>query len=280
MGPTSFDRFTIATNDGTNLLQYCASTDEWTIFVENVKANEIIPNICMDAMDKRIYMISEMNTISSIDSTTLDVIKHSLPNIGHGPYSALIAAESDIHIIAGFNNDHHFIWNDKRKEFKHVHTFNDLKSTGWTDFGLVFTESKREFLCFGGIKFLCKPLDEIWRYSLQSKTWTLLNVRLPKRMSGCGCVLLEDQNYVILLGGHRLDSIYVFDVDAGTFHECKIKLPFSGYCKAVLMHDCAQNRLLIHGYCRGMIVPFDLMSLLMMYHWMDYIHILNAKHFK
>ena len=99
------------------------------------------------------------------------------------------------------------------------------------------------------------------------------------------------QRFIIILGGNDrdfanatfYDRIFVLESHTMKLSESKIKLPFRGGCKAVIMENKKENDLLVHGFIKeqmniyNMNIPFALISSICVWHLTEYIHIIHSE---
>ena len=202
---------------------------------------------------------------------------------------------SDHHIIAGYGHSQHKIWNedDPEQAAKLIHSF-----TAKNKFNLqlsrgIYIESKKEILIFGGIiSGTC--YDSIWRYSLDTKKWDLLDCKMPKRLEGFGCVITTDEQYVIIFGGwstnkagkhgKRTDDIYVLNLMEMEWKECRLKCPIIELCYGMIVPGKRDEDNVISAFirfvCDGVKVeeiPMDIMKLIVVMQALiqQYIDFLN-----
>ena len=281
------NEFILAMDQEQDLYKYNTVNNKRTVFAKNIKAKYTQTNICVDAKNKIIYAL-QRGIISTIDPDTKQVTNYELPSQSIDGSSALIAVDSGCHVIGGFNSDSHNIWNHKQKRLNHIHTFHGLKGRGWNGFGFVYIPRKKELVCFGGYEWgNCCSSDKIWRHSLQTGKWTMLNdVKLPQKMHGFGTVITKNQNHILLLGGFAvgdgdINSIHVLDLKSEKISQSDIKLPFKGQCRSIIMENKEENNLLVNGFCRtsmdmySMNIPFALISFIAIWHSVEYIHVIK-----
>ena len=106
--------------------------------------------------------------------------------------------------------------------------------------------------------------------------------------NGRNWMLKCQKKYVIIMGGWIgtvgvNDAIYVLNLNTMQFCKCKMRLPFQGSCRAIIMENKGKNDLLIHGFVRmemnkyKMNVPFALISLIAIWHSIEWVHVVDCR---
>ena len=161
--------------------------------------------------------------------------------------------DKQIHIIINEENEQ-LVWNTKTGNMlsqilEYQFSNNSIRTTSF-----VLIPSKNIILMMGG--YGChvdnlpidistrlsynreKDHDGIWKYCLIEHKWTKLNIKFP--YSTVGCVLTNDEKYVIITGGQMANDIdyewtndiFILDLTSEDYQlrKCKIKCPQSGSC--------------------------------------------------
>ena len=211
---------------------------------------------------------SKIMFIASSGSTTTFNMESKQINrypSNHEPHSIFCVDNDEYHIIGGdghdSNSNTHKVWNDETKQWNdEMDTFKEYSNIfGSFGYRLIYVPTKKEVLLFGGYDYNKHDLiDTIWKYCIPTKSWMRLNLKLPHKMNGFGCVLIKNEQYIIIMGGRQHnfhyeydDRIFIFDLRTWKFSESKTKLPFRGvFCKAVVMENKQENDLCVHGFIR------------------------------
>ena len=211
----------------------------------------------------------------------------------------LICMDSVCHCIGPDGDvNGHKVFNHDTKRWEYIHIFDEPLSN-FGSFELEFSSKRKELLLFGGYQLGAdwNKFNEIHKYALSTNKWTKLDIKLPTKMARFGHVITKEQQYVIILGGHkhfdlvegREDLIYIFNLESMEIVQSEIRLPGRMDCDAVIMENKEENDLLVHGFIRkeinkfNMNIPFALISLIGIWHSIEYIHVISKrgrKHWK
>ena len=117
--------------------------------------------------------------ITNFKTSTSSKIRYNLTT---GLSLGMIYAQNELHIIGGWQNGKHTIWNKNYQNDKHVNNYNNRepfkvihKFTEWekiSHFGLIHIKSQNKLLLIGGgssSKKVC--LDTVYLYNIDSKKW-------------------------------------------------------------------------------------------------------------
>ena len=131
--------------------------------------------------------------------------------------------------------------------------------------------------------------DIIRKYSIPTQQWEELEIKLPHKITEFGHVITKDERFIIIMGGYGgikeyyQDTIFILDLYTMQFSKSDIRLPFAQECEAIIMESKDENNLLVHGYIRketekfnNLFIPFALISLLSIWHSIEYLHIMNS----
>ena len=289
------------------ILSFDVTKNEWSkLDMKDVKLPDASWNSVSsyNTNTKQIYILpSDGDSMSIYDMATNKLSNYPCNN----EQGSLICVNSVCHNIGGWQSNYHKIWNDENKQFEQVHEFKEYPQ-GITSFGLIHDKKRENLLLFGGFESSINGgrLDDIHKYSLGTRIWTKLAVKLPHKLNLFGSVITKDQQYIIILGGYanidaRIDSndlgvrrdedfnhILILELRTMRFRESAIKLPFSGVTKAIIMNKKEENELLIHGYVKqnmnkfNTTMPFVLIKMMTIWHVTEFIHVINIqkKHWK
>lgn len=271
----------------THIHKYNVIMNEWQSFHADVKhLTGTDYGIAYDQQQQKLLVTGESNTVQIFSiQNDMECIEYPLRKVDCS--TSLIVTNRECHIIGGINNDSHSIWdmNTDNKPRK-IHTFKDSAHDGFKCLGWIYIERKDEIYLFGGYRIGTNTRStEIRRYCVKTQKWSILSEELSVGKNYCGVAVGSDQRYVVILGGYDqnssyLDDIQVFDVDVCKLYKCNIKLPFTGACKAVVMENKTQNKLLVKGYLRKYcmktdVFPLEIMELIMKWHSTEWVHVIH-----
>eukprot|EP01083_Nonionella_stella_P013682 38491_1 len=164
---------------------------------------------------------------------------------------------------------------------------------------LVYVPERNVLYVIGGMwdNFAGTHKNAIWIYSLDDKRWMENDVSLSMGLSDFGCVLTNDQQYVIIMGGSydvqeidyheaehgETDNIYVWDLKHNTIKKSKIKCAVPAMYKACITPINMKSDIIVGGYwrkhCGKTIVntPLDVIGVIQrMYDIGDFIHLFHV----
>ena len=132
---------------------------------------------------------------------------------------------NEFHVIGGFSNKKHLIWNVNKDAFDEIYTFNEL-DCGLCAPGFTYLKIQNSFLLFGGYDDHSK-LDTIYKYSLNTKKWIKCKERLLIKTSNFGIVVTKNEQYCIIIGGFGNDcnAIQIINLLNMNMKLSKIKCP-------------------------------------------------------
>ena len=210
---------------------------------------------------------------------------HNIGNFGITPVSVYIDDKygRKYHIIGGFRNKYHSVFDVDTKTCVHIHQFKELE-VGNSGPGLVHVKSRDELLLFGGFDDKRGKdgwLDDIWRYSLNDNVWELLQVKLPIHACDFPYLLTNDDQYLIVYLNEKF-YYWRLDGDELVFKESVVEIPFSGHIYwMVLMGDAKQDGLCVDGWIRNcdefevLDIPDEIVMMIKRWYISEYIHILD-----
>ena len=252
---------------------------QWSRMASNPQTQEIFTIGLHDTM-----------MIFNMKENTHNIYESNIKSAGRIP--SMICIDSELHIISSsISNTMHYVWDPIMKKLQCVHQFNEYPQ-GMYGCSLVYNARKRELLLFGGVirrghGYVIRPgyatSDDIHKYSLQTRKWQKLQLKLPHRITPFGCIITKDQRYIILLGGKRSSDIFVLDLNEMKVTQAMMKLPFKGRCAAVIMENKQKNELLVDGFVKNEMkmiqlnVPFAIIKLIGIWHSTEYVHVFNDR---
>ena len=241
-----------------------------------------------------------LNDIGKLNLKTEEIntypICHNNGQQGNIPPNLVAIKVGRFHHLIGptFNGGKHMIWDENKKsdELEILHDFADVPLARG-----VYLKSKNEILVFGGIADrTC--FDTVWRYCINENKWYTLECVIPKAIEGFGCVMTDDERYVITFGGYAkgidadgteyegaVDDIFVYDVTLMQWKVCRLKCPRTGFIIAVIVPGDDANILVMHAFirfmCDGIEVkenPMDILKLVQtMYSDNDMVHLFKEE---
>ena len=207
-------------------ITYDINENKW-----NIKDKEILKNVhgscCYDPISKQIFIVRD-HSLKLFNHQTKKLSKFLFAK--DMAFSKTIWMDSACHIIGGQQSNSHQIWIAKIKRLRDVYSFNDYGQC-FGLFGLVRVRRTKELLLFGGLTpSQRQDHDMIHKYSLSTAKWEKLNIKLPQKMHGFGCVITKCQRYVIMMGGSggydqefyrfdRYDRIFILKLKDMKFRE-------------------------------------------------------------
>jgi len=246
-------------NEQKTILKHSTSEKNATLAFDNNTNTLYLSDSYNDCM--KIFNVDDPDPIEKI-------------SMEHAIYPYLICIDGKLHSIGGRDSIMHQIYNPDKKEFDDHWEFEEWgNNEGMYWGGLIHVTSKQELLLFGGWKGW-KGLNDIYKYSIPDKTWTLLPQKLPIKAQLFGCVLTPDEKYIIIFGGYSAESprggtdgIYIWELETMQFRQsavtCPVKEDFAAFIDIIDIQKIA-----VYGYinnCIGYemdIVPNDIIELI------------------
>eukprot|EP01084_Bolivina_argentea_P139476 245366_1 len=286
-----------ATNS--TLWKYNVNNDTWEELLTMIVCQG---SLCLNGNTNMLYHYTDKN-LSICDLN----VKHKTfvtyeTNLNVYNDSCLIAND-ELHLVGGYTNRNHLIWDSIEKKFISQYTFDEWKRCIE---GAVFVHipSRNMLLLLGGYDAgAVECLDTIWKYCLQQKKWEKLYTTLPSAMRNFGCIVTANEKYVIVFGGSTLslyntlpeNGIHVLDLDTFETFESKVKCPqqkvYNEY-KAARVGNTKKQNIVICGFIRRcwsqpefdniMYPSDDIIKLMQIWYAFDDVHLMapNGKHWK
>ena len=142
----------------------------------------------------------------------------------------LINVNGQIHLIGGWENSKHLVWNDETSCFSQIYDFKQ-QLDDVINLSLVYIHSKRIIIMIAG----CDADDYdnkniVWRHSIETKKWKKIT-KLPFCHETRSPVLTSDEKYIIMSDGLE-DHIYALDISNGDdtmypLYQSTLKGPFN-----------------------------------------------------
>eukprot|EP01084_Bolivina_argentea_P067769 123360_1 len=245
------------------------------------------PNAALNKRHNTLYIhcgIYDNHKLIKINLNTLktNVVRNEY-QIGYD--AQCITINNVFHIIGGWTNNKHYIFDEQTNSFTEIYTFDEFHP-GFGNFSLVHLASEHKLLLFGG-KHPHFISDTVYSFCTVQYKWNKLNVKLPVALYGSAAVKYNYDQYVMLFGGitgssHvNIKTIYIFDVKANKFYESKnVFCPFKGTVKAIKTSNYIHRLMLISGYIRCVIIVEwpgqDMIDLIVaMYGLDEYAHLIG-----
>lgn len=129
----------------------------------------------------------------------------------------LLNVNGDIHLIGGYDNNKHLVWNEEIRNFSEIHKFK---------FGLVGTivlyVPKKDIIIM--IRGCCETDDNIlWEYGVKTKKWRKNKIWKFRQQIQCA-VLTTDEKYIIM-SSIKSQYIHVLRIDDYEFYRSSVKIP-------------------------------------------------------
>eukprot|EP01084_Bolivina_argentea_P061213 111877_1 len=200
------DEFLVGSRKVPGIHKYNFEKQEWTEFINHSdKFNIHQPQINVQSVNgeiKKLYMfgiIQNVPSLVSIDMQTKEFGKTVITSDVHSTRSNVAACfisdnSGYIHIIGGWKNNKHTLFNTKDNSFKYIHEFTEFERIYGP--AAVYIPSKNSILLIGGeTGTYVDNMVNIRIYSLQTKQWKLL----PNIMFGyyhIRAILTRDEKHV------------------------------------------------------------------------------------
>ena len=126
------------------------------------------------------------------------------------------------------------------------------------DYGLIYITKSNTIMLIGGNHCGRKTkFDDIWYYKCDLKSLHPYQVSLPRALSSFGCVLTNDQKYIIIMGGEYkqqtkmvTDDIIVLNLENNTIKTSQIKCPHPGRFKSFIVPLSFKIKFIVFGFLR------------------------------
>ena len=155
-------------------------------------------------------------------------------------------------------NSNHFACNLQRSS--KVSLYLNARPISRANCGLIHISTSNTMIKIGGCSWIGVNSDQIWVYNCSLRSgWCPFPVSLPHGLSSFGCVLTNDQKYIIIIGGESnigwlekrvTDNIFVLDLENKTIKQSKIKCPQADRFKALIVPISFKNKLIVFGFLR------------------------------
>ena len=269
-------------NDIQQLLKFNIFTNKWTEWLTLPEELSFNSNaICFDRHTKMLYIAESYPTVDlnhTTDTSDKDWIHGMIViNIETKEYKHIEVSQEEgnvqrilslpnggIHFIRAEGGKHSSLGLNEQKTSEVLCSDGEVigyKSITWND--SIYSSKDKEIFTFGGVgehQGYLKSLDTIFTYNIEKAEHKLLDLKLPKEMCLFGCVITNDEKYVIIFGGlyiltlntfkmENLQKIYIFDMNEMTVRESSIQCPDASTYNAIVMTNHVQE-LIVLGYIR------------------------------
>eukprot|EP01084_Bolivina_argentea_P075917 137570_1 len=264
---------------GQRLLPVMINGDEFivlrpnAIFKFNVKSNKWIKMFdvellfdeysCTFNKHKNIIYVWTQLYVADNETYIIDLNKKEIKTttlaLSSSP-STIIYTNNTIHIITSHQIEtaKHYEYNTETKQNNIVYEFEEFRH-GIEGAGFIHLKYRKTMLLLGGWDANSDSLtsNSIYEYSLLTKKWNKLNIKLPLRLSHFPVVSTRYNQYVIILCGwinstKPCGDIYVMDMKQSKWMKSEIKCPNNqkGYAEAIITDNIYDDELLAFGFIR------------------------------
>lgn len=200
--------------------------------------------------------ISILKVFIGSDEDKLNINKYNGIKTGFG--STNIVINNQLHIIGGVRNDSHYIYNKEINKFQFIFKFPYLSLQSHK---IIYIESKKELLLFGGFVIQKGPLQDIWSCNLSSTDptkwkWHLKkSIKLPLKLTSSAIIYLKYPiNSVVFFGGYVDNQyfsniIWFFDLNNNKFIKSQQFCPEFASFWCLLSNDNQTIHLFEKGFC-------------------------------
>ena len=194
----------IAISNTGNVCTFEIESQTWkkSVQIEGIRSDFCI---AFDKQCNELYIIGGIDAIHILHMKEWEVQKHQL-SVKIGIRPAIRFMNGELHIIGGFQNGNHFVWDDYKKTLKLLHCI-QKSNRGLAGGSLIHIPSQDKLLLIGGYDYGDRTkTDTIRVYSTKDNEWKeLLNengdvIKLPLGLSGFGCILTRDERYIVIIG--------------------------------------------------------------------------------
>ena len=271
------------------IYKYNVNLNEWTQFIKYPTNLDTFSlqyfRIAFNQETQKLYLYGNESKMIIFD---LDLIDNNNPNqhtkiitncnVKDSIYPCMLNIKDKIHLIGGYYNNKHLIWDDNDQSFEEIHNFEKYSEIGSSS--AIYVPSKEIVLLFGGMDAVnvLKKIDYIFLYSLQTKEWkSIIN---DFNLYETRVILTRDEQNVIIVGGHdkngAVNTIYNLDLHNSDKHEFVLKkcnnlhAPKPGKHHVIRTGGGIMDEMLVFGYikqiyCLSQVLPKALIKEI--FHW-------------
>ena len=234
----------IAMSDDGDVCTYTMDSQQWEK-IRYIPVNSNDFSVEYHKQTNKLYLVGGLNALYSLCIKTGKVEQYHLSaEIDNGPATSLINGE--LHIIGGYKNGKHFVWDNNKKQLKLLHSIQE-SNKGIQDAALIHIPSQNKLLLLGGYdQDVDSVVDTMRVYSISDNEWKgLLNqngdeIKLPLAVGGFGYILTRDERYVVIFGGtsgsHGGEEMDIYYLDLRTLKWAKslVECPVNNEFMSVL----------------------------------------------
>jgi len=302
-------QFVVATNSDTSqLLMFDSKSRKWQSLFdysvpiaggENMVGFEFDYHTLSYNKSNGTYYIFRNRDLAEINMNMEGKIKFYISPFdrsGIDPVSYVV--DNKLHIIGGYCNKCHIIFDTETKEWTKQHTFKGVNE-GISGAAIIYVPWQKMLYLLGGYSHnndyqqemdLNPRLDKIWRYSLDSGKWQCLALKLPAGNNDFPHFLTTNQRYIVLMdrgrdgfGNIQYFRIIYLDLKSPElqFIESPLKVTeeLQDAEHAVMTGDLVRGKLVICGYLRSqnIVIPKDLFEIVVKFFDAELVHFMVGK---
>lgn len=155
----------------------------------------------------------------------------------------LLNVDGNIHLIGGYHNYIHFIWNERTKNFSPTHNFRSKMEDQMhyyddyihdtTHLSVIHVPIRGIIVMIGGIDIIWSDDPDahdaninniVWVYHLDTNKWEKITI-LPFEHAHQSLVMTSDEKYIIL-SPTNLPYVHALDLDDYSVYQSSIMMPF------------------------------------------------------
>ncbi len=297
---------TVYTNtQDTYINQYNIQLDEWNQLIE-LQSDESISTILSTDTRNTEQSILLMSTIAmteikySNNQSSIKIKEEEEIIFGQDKgvwrfcdqTPAILQIEQELYLIGDHNHDFIVQWNPNKFIFEEILQNNDRICI--QNCGIVYDKSCKMVYLFGGFDFYtARKSPNIFLFDIVSKKCVNLSVTLPKSITQLHCVLIFQQQLILICGGYIAevwggfmddtpctDEILIFNVRDYAIRQSNFKCPAPSYFTGIAVNDVAANSLIVFGYTResgAQMSPDYLVQIIIQYYSTEDIYLLDRK---
>eukprot|EP01084_Bolivina_argentea_P162739 283165_1 len=258
--------------ENARMRQYNVHKNEWELYHPYPsKFHSSKHNLIFNKSDKQLYLYGKIPQITIINTSNGSFNTINSNNIIGIHYPCLVNVNNIIHIIGGKGNCSHLIYNNKSQLLQKSNALN------WPNLSFdiqhstsIYIPSKQAILLIGGYGSNSESIG-IWKYSLQTRFWTILRKGNEFNICGCSAVLTANEKHIIIMNGYYinfetnpphkpLNNIFIIDIpndgDDNKYLLYKIKntqlkTPITGRHYIIKTGgNIFEDKLIVFGYIR------------------------------
>ena len=274
------------------LQKYNITENKWTDYLEYKAKSSTDFDMAINNKDKTLIIYDFKGQLTTFNTKT-DQTNMMIPDvpqkIGSDPRCVII--DNQLHIVHGYKNNKHYVLDIKSKQLQTTYEFTDFENGhGLYEHSLIHLKRKQKLLLLGGVPSNSTEYNKtIWEYSIVDKIWKKLAIKVCEPARYFGCVVTDDERYMIILGGRvqgymTSDRIYILDLNLMVFRKCHVELPVTTICGAVVVADDKyKNECVVCGFLRNIIgvdddsyfPSDDIVGLIMKWCLNEWIHVIG-----